>query len=138
MTRYEQQYKRLCEQCCSMQEHNACSVLALAAVAGCDFVTAYISLANHGRKPGQGTTMTNVLNALERDFGITMECWPIDKEASAKDALDKYVSHADTGIVEVEEHVFAFKDGMAIDTPTNMARRPMYLFRIEKSRGNRQ
>ena len=138
MTKYEQQYQKLCEQCRLMQEDNACSVLALAAVAGCDFVMAYVSLANHGRKPGQGTTMVNLLNALERDFGITMECMPIDKEASAKDALDKYVSHADTGIVEVDAHVFAFKDGMAIDTPSNMARSPLYLFRIEKSRGNRQ
>ena len=138
MTRYEQQYKRLCEQCCLMQERNACSVMALAVVADCDFDTALQSLALHGRELGQGTAMVNVLNALERDFGIMMECRLIDKEVSAKDALDKYVSHTDTGIVEVDSHVFAFKDGLAIDTPTNMARSPRYLFRIKRSRGNRQ
>ena len=138
MTKYEQQYQKLRDQCRHMQEYNACSVVALAVVADCDFDTALKSLALHGRELGQGTLMVNVLNALERDFGITMECMPIFSEESACAALDKYAGHDDIGIVEVEHHVLAYKYGQTIDSRSNMDRRPRYLFRIAKSRGNRR
>ncbi len=138
MTKYEQQYQKLRDQCRHMQESNACSVMALAVVVGCDFDTALQSLSLHGRELGQGTAMVNVLNALERDFGITMECMPIFSEESACAALDKYAGHDDIGIVEVDHHVFAYKHGQVIDSRSNMDRSPMYLFRIEHKRGNRQ
>ncbi|KKM75252.1 hypothetical protein LCGC14_1392120 [marine sediment metagenome] len=130
MTKYEQQYRKLCHQCQNMQEDNACSVIALAVVAGCDFVAAYVSMANHGRKPGKGTTMMQLLNALERDFGIEMECMDIRGEDSAKAALDKHVSRSDIGIVEVRQHVIVYKEGQAIDNKANLAREPLFLFRI--------
>ncbi len=138
MTKYEQQYRKLRDQCRHMQEENACSVIALAIVADCEFDTALHSLVRHGRKLGQGTLMVNVLKALERDFGITMECMSILSEESACAALDKYVGYGDIGIVEVEEHVFAYKYGEVIDSKSNMAQRPLYLFRIVKPRETAQ